>query len=87
MNPPIEGMKQRPYGEDYTFNAWFGCMLYSVNDADVVDAFFNEIKIDIKTVLTKNALQIAIDRKAQIQKDVIVKWCDFVTLKIWGVEE
>lgn len=87
MTPPIEGMKLRPYGEDYMIGAYMSLVM-SAYDIELNRKLFkSDTGINIKDVVSAKGLIAMIDESTGYQKDCIVKWCDWVTENLWGIEE
>lgn len=87
MKQPIEGMKHRPYGEEHMFPAWYGYVLFAVNDAVICEEFKDKTGIIVKYFLQGGQIGKMIDSATGYEKDVLVKWCDFITEHHFGVED
>ena len=85
MDKPIPEMKYNPNGEEYLFPAWFDLVNYAVTDELFVSRFKEETDIDILDVINQKGINAMIDEATGYQKEAVVKWCDWVTLNLWGV--
>lgn len=86
MKLPIHGMKAQPIGEDYMFDAWFGCVIWAANDKNCQCAFKEKTTYDITSLIGRNGIEIAIDKVSGYEKSIVIAFCDWVTENIWGKE-
>jgi hypothetical protein len=87
MQKPIEGMTQTPYGDDEMIPAWIGLLRYALSKEECREEFKMETDIDIADVINSRGLNSLIDQATGYQKNAIIKFADWVTKKLWGVEE
>jgi len=86
MQSPIEGMKNRPYGEPYMAGAWFGCVVAIGSQTEAQEYFLEATGHDIADVLNSRGIARLIDESTGHQRAVIVAFCDWVTEHFWGLE-
>ena len=73
-------------GEDYMAGAWLGLIIYAASNADMRLKFHNDTGYDLNSVLKAVGLTKMIDEATGYTKDVMIKWCDWVTENLWGEE-
>ena len=86
MKAPIDGMEQTPFGPDYMAGAWYSLLLHAFTREDCRDSFKAETGSDISSIANASGLDAMIDEATGHQKQTIIKWADWVTANLWGVE-
>jgi len=86
VKPPIDGMKTSPYGPDAMVGAWWGCVLFAVSEAELRARFQKDTGHDINKVLSAGGLDALIEQSTGHGREVVVAFCDWVTIKLWGQE-
>lgn len=71
MNPPVPGMKTRPYGEEYMVGAWAGCVSWAIGEPDCQKAFKDATGHSLANLQPKNGLEA---------------FLDWATENVWGLE-
>lgn len=84
---PIEGMKQEPYGLPLMEPAWFACVRWAIGTKEFRDAFKEETGLDLEMLANRNPIDKMIDEATGFQREIIVKFCDWVTVNVWGTED
>lgn len=86
MNPPIEGSKLRPYGEDYMAPAYLGLVHFVASQIGAIADFEQRTGHDLKSVIKARGMDELIDKASGRQAAVIAAWADYVTEFHWGIE-
>ena len=87
MNPPIEGMKTRPAGEEYMLPAWASFLSFSLSKKGAIKAFKEETGYDLYSLVRNSPIATMIDEATGYQRTVMVAWADWVTKNYWGEEK
>lgn len=86
MKKPMPEMTHKPYGEDYMFDAWLGLVTTTFNEKELRDKFMIETGVNIYDIVTAKGINEMIDKSTGRQKEAVVRWLDWVTVTLWGVE-
>lgn len=86
MKKPIEGMTKTPLGKDEMAPAWAGCFRWALSEKELRSKFRIETGFDVDHVLKATGINAMIDKATGYQKEMVIKFADWVTEKIWGVE-
>ena len=86
MKRPMPEMKHKPFGADYMFGAWLSLVMSAFDDKETRDNFESDTGINIYDIVTAKGINGMIDKSTGRQKEAIVKWLDWVTLYIWGID-
>ncbi len=80
-------MKTTPHGDNIMKDAWLSCVSASSGVGGVTKAFKEDTGIDITVLVNRSPIEKMIDEATGIEKDIAIKWCDWVTKNIWGEQE
>lgn len=86
MTPPIQGMTVEPWGEDYMMPAFVGLVQYAAGDEDSRAAFKEATGSDIARLVSRSAIEAAVDRATGYDKDLVGKFADWVATQLWNPE-
>ena len=85
---PIKGMKTDPYGLPLMMQAWIDFIRWAIGEKEIRAKFQKETDIHIENLIPRNALDAMIDEATGYDgKEMIVAFCDWVTMEFWGIEE
>lgn len=89
---PLPGMTVRPefYGTErwwFLGNAWLGLLSYAIQDDGTRSAFIEETGIRLDHLVHRSPITQAIDKATGFEAECMAKFCDWVTVNLWGVEE
>ena len=84
MKPPIKGMKTKPIGHEVMAGAWLGLVAFALSNENYRAAFKEETEIDISDVINSKGINKMIDQATGYQGQAVAKWCDWVTVNLWG---
>jgi len=87
MKKPVKGMKSIPYGDNIMTEAWLSCVSASSGVEGITKAFKEDTGIDIAVLVNRSPIEKMIDEATGLDKEIVVKWCDWVTKNIWGEQE
>lgn len=85
MTPPIEGMKVRPYGEDYMVGAFFGIVSFCLSNDGARGAFKKATGRDLDK--SRSPIEVQIDQATGYDRDTLALFADWVAETEWGIEE
>lgn len=86
MKKPLESMEHTPSGDDHMTDAWFSLILYAYDQAPFRLEFKKETGINIVDVVKSGGLNAMIDKSTGYQEAALAKWCDWVTVNLWGCD-
>ncbi|MFA5378135.1 MAG: hypothetical protein WC455_20450 [Dehalococcoidia bacterium] len=81
-NPPVEGMTVKPLGLPLMFDAWLGCMEWTISQKEFVDRFEKETGIVYRA--PKCGLDAMIDDATGYHLKVLLSFFDWATKTLWG---
>lgn len=84
VEPPVKGMREIPYGFPQMAGAWVGCVSWALSVPEMRDRFKAETGQDINAIAGASGLDQMIDEATGRTRDVLVAWCDWVTVNVWG---
>lgn len=84
--PPFKGMKLMPYGLPLMLDAWIGCVMWASGQELIVAEFCKETGFNANFFIHRSALDAAIDKATGFEREIMVRFCDFVTERLWGIE-
>tara|TARA_R100001530_G_scaffold1886_1_gene3238 strand:- start:15736 stop:16005 length:270 start_codon:yes stop_codon:yes gene_type:complete len=89
MKKPVKGMKTTPNGinNPILMGAWFSCVSASVGVEGITKSFKDDTGIDITILVNRSPIEKLIDEATGLDKDIAIKWCDWVTKNIWGEQK
>jgi len=87
MKPPIKGMKTKPIGHEMMTGAWLGLVAFALSNENHRTIFKKETGIDISGVINSKGINRMIDHATGYEGDAVAKWCDWVTVNLWGIKE
>lgn len=84
MKPPIEGMKEIPFGLPEMMPAWLGLVCWAAKMPDIVRDFEKDTGLNIMSLLGRSPIDRMIDAATGYEGVLVTKWCDWVTVNLWG---
>ena len=85
MRKPIEQMDYTPEGEDYMVDAWFGLVMYASKQEDYREQFKKDTDMDLSVIGSVGLDRMICDATGYTDA-VVIKWCDWVTKNLWGID-
>ena len=79
---PVEGMTVEPWGLPLMLSAWQGLVAFAAQNDEICAAFLAETGIRFG----RTPFERMIDSATRHDKAVWAKFCDFVTVRLWGTD-
>lgn len=82
----FEELKHTPEGIDFMSDAWVGCVRWAIGKREMRDAFKSDTGFDIDRLLTRTPVEAMFDEATGLDRDLLLKFCDWVTENVWGIQ-
>lgn len=85
---PIDGMKTKPMGLHLPGMPvmWLGCVIATTEQAPALELFHAATGYDLRALIGRTPMEQMIDWATGREREIIVAWCDWVTVNVWGEE-
>lgn len=82
----IKGMTKKPFGGELMFDAFIGCVIWAAQEPEIVKRFQSDTGTNLGAFFSRSPIEKMVDKATGFQRDIFIKWCDWVTVHIWGEE-
>lgn len=86
MDNFFQDLKVRPDGIDFMPEAWLGCVSWAIGKPEMREQFKQDTGLDLSSLVSRDPISAMIDRQTGRERDMLLKFCDWVTENIWGAE-
>lgn len=84
---PVKGMKVVPYGFPLMEDAWAGCMMWAIGEPEVRAKFTEATGLSIEDLVNQRGFAKLIDEATGYKRDVLLRFLDWATENVWGVDD
>lgn len=86
MTSLTDDLKLQPMGMPYMLPAWLGCVHWAIGDDSIRKLFKEDTGYDVTSLVGRSPIEEMVDQATGRDREVLIRFCDWVTENIWGIE-